>query len=368
MKSTIILAGGGTGGHFYPLLGFAHFYHRYQPKMQFFYVGSIYGMEKHWIHQLPFDSLLLPIQGIQRSLSWKALIHNLKIPFLTLSSFISAWKVFKKLSISMVVATGGYGAFIPLFYARIKNIPYILIEGNAVPGLVNRLFAHKACSILCYFPLPNLKEKQRLTPFLLKYARSDLKKSTLSISIPPRELYPWRILIMGGSLGAKSINQIAENLIQKFQQIFWIWQTGKRYYSNYLDKKYPNALILPYIESLDQLYPQVDVVISRAGASTLVELLFYRKPAILIPSPNVVNLHQHENAKFFESIGGGKWFEETEVINIIQYVNHLIENPEQIQRMKRALEKVAVQFDEAYEKEIFQMIKQCEKSTGISSE
>lgn len=367
MRPTIVITGGGTGGHFYPLLGFVHFYKAHRPETDFFYIGSIYGMEKDWVNRLFFGYLLLPIQGLQRRFSLQGFLHNLKIPFQLLSSLYQTWSALREMPISLVVSTGGYSAFLPLLYARIKGIPYILIEGNAVPGLVNRLFARKACSIFSYFGQSNYPEKQLLVPFLVKYAHfSQPGKETEPFpSLPSRTEFPWRFLITGGSLGAQGMNHIAKALIPRFPTVFWIWQTGKRYYHQYAETQYKNALILPYIDAMDQVYNEVDVVICRAGASTLVELLFYHKPAILIPSPHVVNRHQHENAHAFASIGGSQWFEETDQEGIIGCVETLIQNPDKLQQMRKNLERVASQFDESYEKETLRIVEQCQRNGGI---
>lgn len=296
----IIFAGGGTGGHIFPAIAVANHIKSIRSDITISFVGAIGGMEMEKVPQSGYPIDGISISGIQRKKWWK----NFTLPFKILKSLIQSHKIIRKYKPAIVIGTGGYAAGPILYIAAKKGIPIVLMEANALPGLTNKWLKNKA-SLICvgskaamaYFPkdtcvytgnpvrkdISGQKREEGLA-----YFRFSSDKKT--------------ILVIGGSLGAGSINKaIAEGLDKLMKQnIQLIWQTGKVHYANYqsYEKKYPDRIkILPFIQDMNMAYSVADVIISRAGAISLAELAIVQKAVILVPSPNVAENHQYKNAK-----------------------------------------------------------------------
>ncbi|MCD6542981.1 MAG: undecaprenyldiphospho-muramoylpentapeptide beta-N-acetylglucosaminyltransferase [Flavobacteriaceae bacterium] len=295
----ILLSGGGTGGHIYPAISIANELKRRFPKAEFLFVGANDRMEMEKVPQEGYKIIGLNIAGLQRSLTLK----NLAFPFKLIQSLIKANQIVKKFKPDIVIGTGGFASGPTLYMANLKSIPTVIQEQNSFPGVTNKLLAKKAKKICVaysdleiYFP----KEKIIKTG---NPVRQDLlnitEKREEAISFFELDKNKKTLVVLGGSLGARVINQTIEKnmdfILSHDVQI--IWQSGKLYIDDY--KKYnkiKGVQVHAFIKNMDLLYAAADVIISRAGAGSISELCIVGKPVIFIPSPNVAEDHQTKNA------------------------------------------------------------------------
>ncbi len=298
----MIISGGGTGGHIFPALAIADELKRRLPQTEILFVGAKHGMEETVIPQQGYEFRSVWISGIQRRLTIRNILRNLLFPLKLGVSLIQASGIVRSFKPDYVVGVGGYASGPVGRVSSGRGIPLYLCEQNAYPGLVNRWLAGRARKILLgnadaqkYFP----KEKVRITGNPIR----DLKLSERNEAAQAMNLSPEKniVLSVGGSLGAKTINEAwlnqLEKLIEADMQL--IWQCGKRYYEALKPKvpDHPHIRLMHFIDDMAIAYSAADLVVSRAGGSTISELIALSKPAILIPSPNVAEDHQTKNAK-----------------------------------------------------------------------
>lgn len=298
----VILSGGGTGGHIFPAVAIANEIKKLVPHVEILFVGALGKMEMEKVPAAGYKIIGVPIAGLQR----KFTLSNFKLPFLIIQSLLKTRKIIKDFQPDIVVGTGGYASGPLLKAATNKGIPALLQEQNSYAGITNKILSKKASKICVayegmekFFP----KEKILLTGNPVRQDIKDVKnlraEAQQFFKLDPNKK---TILVIGGSLGARTINesmggglqQLADNNIQL------VWQTGKGYYetakqqvSRYLDK---NIYAFDFIGRMDLAYAAADIVISRAGASSVSELCNIGMPCILVPSPNVAEDHQTKNA------------------------------------------------------------------------
>ncbi len=298
----VILSGGGTGGHIFPAVAIANEIKKLVPHADILFVGALGKMEMEKVPNAGFKIIGVPIAGLQRKMT----LANLKLPFLVIRSLMKTRSIIKDFQPDVVVGTGGYASGPLLRAATGKGIPALLQEQNSYAGITNKLLSKKASKICVayegmekFFP----KEKILLTG---NPVRQDLKnvKHNRSEALDFFKLDPDKkvILVIGGSLGARTINETMGANLQKLvdNNIQLIWQTGKTYYTTATQQaeKFSNDHIyaLEFISRMDLAYAAADIVISRAGASSVSELCNIGMPSILVPSPNVSEDHQTKNA------------------------------------------------------------------------
>ncbi|MGO3707176.1 MAG: undecaprenyldiphospho-muramoylpentapeptide beta-N-acetylglucosaminyltransferase [Mesonia hippocampi] len=297
-KPKFILSGGGTGGHIYPAIAIANELKRRFPTAEFLFVGAENRMEMQKVPQAGYPIKGLWISGIQRKLS----LDNLAFPFKLLSSLLKSKKILNQFKPDVVIGTGGFASGPLLKMANAKKIPTLLQEQNSYAGITNKWLADKA-DVICvaykgmerYFP----KEKIVFTgnpvrqDLLEISGKTDKAKQVFKLT-PEKQT----ILILGGSLGARRINQeIAKQIAYfKTKDIQLIWQTGKLYYDEYKKYNSENIRVFEFLNEMDLAYAAADIIISRAGAGTVSELAIVGKPVVFIPSPNVAEDHQTKNA------------------------------------------------------------------------
>ncbi len=301
-KLKIIISGGGTGGHIYPAIAIADAVKALRPDSEVLFIGAEGKMEMEKVPQAGYEIIGLPIVGIQRRLTLK----NLKVPFLLLKSLQKAKKIIKNFQPDVVIGVGGYASAPTLKTAERLNIPTVLQEQNSYPGITNKLLAKKATKICVaydkmerFFP----KEKIVLTGNPVRQDILNLadKKQDALTHFGLSSAKPV-VLVIGGSLGARTINQAVEKLLPYFagNDIQLIWQTGKYYASQAQEAvqkmQYQGLKTQPFIARMDYAYAAATIVVSRAGALSVSEIAVAGKPAIFIPSPNVAEDHQTKNA------------------------------------------------------------------------
>lgn len=296
----IILSGGGTGGHIYPAIAIADELKARFPDAEFLFVGASDRMEMEKVPQAGYKIEGLWISGIQRKLTLK----NLAFPFKLMSSLLKSRKIINMFQPDVVIGTGGFASGPLLKSATSKGIPSLIQEQNSYPGITNKLLSKEVDTICVayegldkFFP----KEKIILTGNPIRKDLLDIKHKHIEGKDAFTLIHSkYTLLVLGGSLGARRVNQLIEEKLEYFesQNIQVIWQCGKLYYQQY--KQYndmENVQVHAFLNNMDMAYAAADVIVSRAGASSVSELCVVGKPVIFIPSPNVAEDHQTKNAK-----------------------------------------------------------------------
>ncbi len=318
MKQSIkvLISGGGTGGHIYPAIAIANELKLRYPNGSFLFVGAKDKMEMEKVPKAGFQIKGLWISGIQRKLT----IDNLSFPLKMLHSLWNASKIINDFKPDIAIGTGGFASGPTLIMASRKGIPTLIQEQNSYPGITNKLLskrAHKICVAYDYLErfFPREKIVKTGNPvrqdLLTVHSKEEEAKTFFRLERKQKT-----ILIIGGSLGARKINQLVEKNLEFFknQQVQVIWQCGSMYYNEY--KKYnirENIQVHQYLNRMDFAYAASDIIISRAGASSVSELCIVGKPVIFIPSPNVAEDHQTKNAKSIADQHGAILLNENEL-------------------------------------------------------
>lgn len=293
-----IISGGGTGGHIYPAIAIANELKDRFPKAEIKFVGALGRMEMEKVPKAGYEIIGLPIVGIQRRLTLK----NLAVPFKLIKSLFMAKKLIKTFQPNVAIGVGGYASGPLLKSAVGAGVPSIIQEQNSYAGLTNKLLSSdvvKVCvaydNMEAYFP----KDKIVITG-------NPVRKDISEISIPKNEalthfklsLDKKTILVIGGSLGARTINESIQASVDKLTEAGYqlLWQTGAFYYEGLKSLNSHQVIVRDFIYEMDKAYAAADVVVSRAGALSVSELCLVGKPVILVPSPNVAEDHQTKNA------------------------------------------------------------------------
>ena len=300
----VIVSGGGTGGHIFPAVSIANAIKALQPEAKILFVGALGRMEMQRVPAAGYEIKGLPIRGFFRPL-WKP--ANIGVAIDYLKSKWQAKKLLKEFRPDVAVGVGGYASAAALGAANSLGIPTLLQEQNSYAGLANKNLARKAEKICVayegmerFFPA----EKIILTG---NPVRQNLLDTTISreeaikgFGLDPKKK---TILLVGGSLGARTINESMLqhlDLIKSSTDVQFIWQTGKIYSAEIAKKLegqvFPNLKVTDFITDMGAAYKAADLVISRAGASSISEFCLIGKPVILVPSPNVAEDHQTKNA------------------------------------------------------------------------
>ncbi len=294
-----ILSGGGTGGHIYPAVAIANELKSRFPDAEFLFVGAEDKMEMQKVPQAGYAIKGLWIAGLQRKLT----LQNMLFPVKLINSLWKSRKIIKEFKPDVVIGTGGFASGPLLQMANMLGIPTLIQEQNSFPGITNKLLSKKANAICVayenldqFFP----KEKMILTG---NPVRQDLiaidEKREEAIAYFELDAKKKTLLVLGGSLGARRINQLIEKELGSIlaHNVQIIWQCGKLYFEEYKKYNSENVQVVAFIERMDFVYAAADIIISRAGASSVSELCIVGKPVIFIPSPNVAEDHQTKNAK-----------------------------------------------------------------------
>lgn len=299
----VIVSGGGTGGHIFPAVSIANAVMRLRPDAKILFIGALGRMEMQRVPAAGYEIKGLPIRGFFRPL-WKPANVGVAIDYL--KSKWLAKKLLKEFKPDVAVGVGGYASSAALGAANSLGIPTLIQEQNSYAGLANKQLASKAKKICVayegmerFFP----KEKIMLTGNPVRQA---LLETTISREDAVRSLgfdpAKKTILLVGGSLGARTINESVLQHLDLVEQtdVQILWQTGKYYYADIQErlkgKQLPNLKATDFISDMGTAYRAADLVISRAGASSISEFCLIGKPVILVPSPNVAEDHQTKNA------------------------------------------------------------------------
>lgn len=296
----IILSGGGTGGHIYPAIAIANELKSRHPDAEFLFVGARDRMEMEKVPQAGYEIIGLWISGIQRKLTFK----NVLFPFKLLSSLIKSNTIVKRFRPDVVIGTGGFASGPLLHVAAAKGVPSLIQEQNSYPGITNKLLSKKANKIcVAYDGLERFFPSEKIVK-TGNPVRKDLlhidKKREDALTVFELDKDKKTLLVLGGSLGSRRINELIEKELDYFQthNIQVIWQCGKLYFDQYkIYGNTKNIQVHAFINNMACAYAAAHIIISRAGASSVSELCIVGKPVIFIPSPNVAEDHQAKNAQ-----------------------------------------------------------------------
>lgn len=299
----LIISGGGTGGHIFPAIAIADAIRAREPQADILFVGADGKMEMELVPKAGYKITGLPIRGFQRKFTWQ----NLMMPIRLLKSLWKAYILIKKHKPDVAIGVGGYASGPTLQVASWAGIPTMLQEQNSFAGATNRLLGSKATRIfVAYDHMEKFFPKEKIiftgNPIRGQFTKTAIDKKAAREKLGLHPDYP-TVFIFGGSLGAKTLN---EALVKGFtgdvtpDKLNIIWQVGKLYkdqYASHALARHPNVKVFPFIDDMATVYAAADLVVCRAGALTISEIALLRKPAILVPSPNVAEDHQTANAR-----------------------------------------------------------------------
>ena len=310
----IIISGGGTGGHIFPAVSIANAIKEQHPEAEILFVGAEGRMEMQRVPDAGYKIIGLPVAGFDRKHLWKNFAVLVKLAR-------SQWKarnIIKQFRPQVAVGVGGYASGPTLKTAGMMGVPTLIQEQNSYAGVTNKLLAKKACKIcVAYEGMEKFFPAEKII-----MTGNPVRQNLLGHSISREEAVRYldldpakkTILILGGSLGARTINQTLTaglDIIRKNPDIQFIWQTGKIYIEQVRDaittttgeavhhphiSALPNLYVTDFIKDMANAYAAADLVISRAGAGSISEFCLLHKPVILVPSPNVAEDHQTKNA------------------------------------------------------------------------
>ncbi|MFI0428289.1 undecaprenyldiphospho-muramoylpentapeptide beta-N-acetylglucosaminyltransferase [Mariniflexile sp. HMF6888] len=342
----IILSGGGTGGHIYPAIAIANELKLRFPDAEFLFVGAKDRMEMEKVPQAGYEIKGLWISGIQRQLTWK----NLKFPFKLISSLWNARKIVKAFKPDVAIGTGGFASGPLLQIAAANKIPYLIQEQNSYPGITNKMLAKKAQKIcVAYDGLDRFFPKDKIIK-----TGNPVRKGLLDVetkTVEAKNFFDlkhgkYTLLVLGGSLGSRRINQLIEKKLDFLdtQNVQVIWQCGKLYYSQYkIYNNTNNVQVYEFLNNMDFAYAAADIVISRAGASSVSELCIVGKPVIFVPSPNVAEDHQTKNAMAIVDKDAAMIIKEEDLeADFENKFSQLIASPEKQKKLGSNIKKLAL--------------------------
>ena len=340
----VIVVAGGTGGHIYPAVAIINKIKEKEKNCKILYIGTTDRMEKDVIPKLGIDFKGIEMSGLNR----KNVFSNIKVFKMFKKAIKEARKIILDFEPDVVVGAGGYITAPVLYAAHKLNIPILIHEQNSIPGVSNK-FISSFCDKICV-SLPNsleLFDKKKVV--YTGNPRSEeiikvKKKNKEKIGFDPNKKL---VVIVMGSLGSTTMTTKLKELIPEFNnknyQVLVI--TGKKYYDDYNDVKTPdNVKILPYMDDLINLLKDTDLIVSRAGASTIAEITAIGLPAILVPSPYVTANHQYKNAKELEDKGACKIVTEEDFSKdkIIMEIDKIFDNIDSYNEMKENSRKLGV--------------------------
>lgn len=296
----IIISGGGTGGHIFPAIAIANAIKKRHSDADILFVGANGRMEMTKVPQAGYPIKGLNIAGLQRG----SILKNFFLPFKVLNSVITAKRIIHDFKPNVAVGVGGYASAPLLFAASLSGLPTVIQEQNSFAGITNKILSRWAKKICVAYDgmekvFPAKKIIKTGNPVRENISHSKIDKKEALAKFGLRADKPV-VLIIGGSLGARTINQSVEATFDKVAEnnVQLLWQTGKIYFDDYqhFAQKNSEVKVLQFIDDMDAAYAAADIIISRAGALSIAELQIVGKPVILVPSPNVAEDHQTHNA------------------------------------------------------------------------
>lgn len=345
----LVFSGGGTGGHIFPAVAVAQHIKNKYPDVQILFIGAKGKMEEKKVPKEGFEIKTLWISGFQRRLTWSNILFPLKL----VVSVVQAFIILKKFKPDAVAGFGGYASGAALYTATLLGIPSLIQEQNSLPGVTNKLLSKKVDKICNAYEsanryFPESKTIHTGNPVRTELRHRESNKSAARLMLGLNESKK-TILIVGGSLGARSINRALRDQYKELstaKDIQILWQCGSLYYEEYKNcdtAKLEHVKILGFIEDMAVAYDAADVVICRAGALTISELMVLAKAVVLVPSPNVAEDHQTKNAMVLVENEAALLLKDEDLNNGLSHIILNITNDDkQIEKLERNILKMAM--------------------------
>lgn len=343
-----MISGGGTGGHIYPAIAIANAWKEKYPDTEILFVGAEGKMEMQKVPDAGYAIVGLKVAGLQRRLT----LENLSFPFKLMDSLKLSSRLIKNFDPHAVVGVGGYASGPLLYMAQRKKIPTLIQEQNSYAGLTNKLLAKRAGAICVAYPgMEAFFPKEKI-----KYTGNPVRKDILTLEGKVEQAFLHFglerskpvLLVLGGSLGAKTINEAILRHMEEFEALGYqvVWQTGKFYYESIKAKLADTGLkhihALEFIQHMDLAYAAADLVISRAGALSVSELSLAGKAVVFIPSPNVVDDHQTKNAMALVKKNAAAILRDSDAVQgLLAVVEELMQDPAMRFRLAENIAKMA---------------------------
>lgn len=342
----VIITAGGTGGHIYPAIAIINKIKEMEPKSEFIYIGTHNRMEKDIIPPLGIKYIGIEIYGLSTSI--KLMGRNVKNVFLIQKAIKRCVSIIKEFKPNIVIGVGGYVTYPVIVAAKKMGVKTFIHEQNSIPGKSNRALAKKADKIGVSFKDSSKYFDESKVVFTGNpVSENAIKAEKISKTKYGLHASKKSVLIFNGSLGSSSINNkmidYLKSVKDKKYEVLYI--TGKSSYEKFLENKFPdNVYVVPYVENLSALMKDIDVIVSRAGASSVAEIEALRIPAILIPSPYVANNHQYYNALSIVSCNAGLMIEEKDLTTDIlsKNIDELLNDTKKVKEIKTNLEKISL--------------------------
>ncbi len=344
----ILISGGGTGGHVFPAIAIADALRALEPEVELLFVGALGKLEMERVPKAGYPIKGLWISGFHRSWRWSNLLFPLKLG----SSLFKAAGILQRFKPDVAVGVGGYASGPTLYLAARKGIPTLIQEQNSFPGVTNKLlskYANRICvayeGMERFFPA----DKVLLTGNPVRAAISE-SKFTREEALEHFGLDATRktVFVVGGSLGARTFNQALAGQLERIdahKDVQILWQTGKLYWEDYKEHPvatHPRVKALPFVDRMDLAYRAADVVVSRAGALSVSELMLAGKAVLFVPSPNVAADHQTKNAEALVRQKAAKMITDTEAVDLLLPKSlELLEDEEERRRLEKNIRQLA---------------------------
>jgi len=345
----ILIGGGGTGGHVFPAIAIADALRQKDPYLDFLFVGAAGKLEMEKVPEAGYVIEGLPVAGFQRRLTLK----NITFFYKLLLSMVRSRRIIKDFSPDLAIGVGGYASGPILKAAARKGIPILIQEQNSYAGVTNRLLAKSARTIcVAYENMERYFPAERLV-----LTGNPVRKQLLDLRADPEEAYStFQIekgkkvcLLVGGSLGARTLNQSFMEGMEKLDRtdLVVLWQCGKYYQSEVEERVKASALnnirVMPFISRMDLAYGVAELIVSRAGALTISELCIVGKPAILVPSPNVAEDHQTHNAASLVSKNAALMIPDAEAREkLVDRMLKLLDNYEEQEQLSENIRQLGI--------------------------
>lgn len=337
----IIVSAGGTGGHIYPALAIIEKIKQEEKNVEVLYIGTTYRMEKDIVPKHNIKYVGLNVKGFNR----KNIFENFSVIYLFIKAIIKSKKIIKEFNPDIVIGVGGY-VTAPVIYAAHKlGIKTLIHEQNSEYGMTNKFLSKYADVVATSFPKMELKNKK------VVFTGNPVGDSSFDIKFNKKELglssSKKLVTIVMGSLGSDVTSDKMKDVLPEFNnkdyEILFI--TGTEYYEKFKKMKLSkNIFVLPYIDNMRKIFKDVDVLVTRGGASTMSEILAYNVPSIIVPSPFVTHNHQYKNAMALVEKDAALLLEEKDFNkeNLISKVEHLLNNEDEISKIKKNLSRLYI--------------------------
>lgn len=334
----VIISAGGTGGHIYPALSICDALKKIDPFVEILYIGTTDRMEGDIVPRHKINFYGIKARGLDRKFSLK----NIKSLYYLVSSYIETRNVIKKFMPDIVIGVGGYVTAPVIMAAHSLKVKTLIHEQNSVLGLTNRFLSKYVDCVCTSFKDTKVDAKKVIytgNP-CGEYVKYKFDKKELDLT-PSKKL----VLIVMGSLGSQTVTNHLKNILSKFNDKKYevLIATGNNYYESFKNMQYKNVKVVPFIDNIKKIFDKVDIMVTRAGATTISEIISYEVPSILVPSPYVTDNHQYKNAYALVENNAGILLEEDKLeSSLVSTIDSLIEDSEKILSIKNNLKKMQI--------------------------